>query len=508
MYKRGPFFGKGGSADIYKAKDSHNESEKFAWKQLKPCEGNSARQRFQREIEITSKLNHPQIIEVVFADLLAPDPYFVMPKAAQNLDVAVRFDVDRRLDRNDLFKQICEGVIYAHEKGVYHRDLKPTNVLLTESGAVKICDFGISRDIQSDLEKITKSNDIGGTHPYTAPEQFDSSLKDVDQRADVFSLGKLLYYIYSGKEPYLISEYEVPDKVYEFVKKATDSDRDKRFPSVKIQLEEFLKSVVGVAKPPVACPEPPAKRFSEVQVEVQTLAKSAKGRVFYRDRELEKIVRELHKIMWLNRDLLGLGSSSDKPLKMLEATQILQIMGFEVTKSSTLGNFDVGSHQYQVAGQIDQREKTVVISSQLDAQTTRFTEAHELGHAFLHLQEVMHRDRPLNKYSTVEKAADEEYQANKFAAFFLMPRYQVIEKFRAIFGVEKIGVNQQTAETLFRIEASVLTAHAKNLNGYSRLIAGVTQVGNRPVHSLAEIFRVSTEAMAIRLEELYLVEFP
>jgi Zn-dependent peptidase ImmA (M78 family) len=480
----------------------------FAWKQLKPGVDNSARLRFQREIEIISKLNHPQIIEVVFADLLAPDPYFVMPKAKQNLDVAIKFDVNNRLDKNDLFKQICEGVIYAHGTGVYHRDLKPKNVLLTESGAVKICDFGIARDIQSDLEKITKLNDIGGTHPYTAPEQFDSSLKDIDQRADVFSLGKILYYIYSGREPYLISEDHVPYKVYEFVKKATDSDRNKRFPSIKLQLEEFLKSVVGAPKPSVASPQPQAKRFSEVQIEVQKLAKSAKGRVFFSDRELEKIVRELHKIMWLNRDLLGLGSSSDKPLKMLEATQMLQIMGFKVTKSSNLGNLQVGGHQYQVAGQIDQRAKTVVISSQFDAQTTRFTEAHELGHAFLHLQEVMHRDRPLNGYTSAEKATDEEYQANKFAAFFLMPRYQVIEKFRAIFGVEKIGVNQQTAEALFRINESVLIKYAKSLTGYCRLIAEVTQVGSRPVHSMAEIFRVSTEAMAIRLEELDLVEFP
>lgn len=476
------------------------------WKEIKPDADASIVDRFRREIEILSKLNHPRIAEVVFADLLATTPYLVMPKAKQNLEIAVKFDVTRQIDRIEIFSQICEGMMYVHDEGTLHRDLKPTNILLTEENSVIISDFGLARDLESDEARLTKLNDIGGTRPYSAPEQYDSSLKNIDQRADIFSLGMILYYLLTGQHPYIINSSLVSQPIYDLVKRATDLDRDKRFDNVRQLHDEFLKSVSKSATVDAARDNPRPRRFGEIQVEIQKLAKSARGRGFFRNVEIENIVTELQQIIWLNRDLFG-DDPPDDPLGILDAPMVLRVLGFDVNRSNALGTFYERGKEFQVAGQIDQRRKIVIISNHFDPATTKFTEAHELGHAFLHLQDKLHRDRPLSHTSMVPKGSPEEYQANKFAAYFLMPKKQVLRKFREIFGVDKLEINQETADSLFRSDVSTFISRVGDQKGLARFLAGTSQVGGRQVRSLSEIFGVSIQAMAIRLEEVGIVEF-
>jgi len=91
-----------------------------------------------------------------------------------------------------LFGGVCEAMAYAHERGVVHRDLKPANVLIDEAGEPAVADFGIAKSLAEEGASLTKSNEVMGTIAYLAPEQ-RCSTKRVDRRADVYSLGAVLY---------------------------------------------------------------------------------------------------------------------------------------------------------------------------------------------------------------------------------------------------------------------------------------------------------------------------
>ena len=501
--------GKGSFSKVYQAVSSDGCSD-YAWKELKPDADASDAERFQREVEILSKFNHEHIIGIVFTDLLTPRPYFVMPRARHNLEMLVKFDINRQFDIRKIFNEICEAVIYAHRKGVLHRDLKPQNVLIASDGSVKISDFGLARGFHLHQPGLTKLHETGGTRPYAAPEQFDASLKDVDERADVFSLGKILYYLYTKCDPYLIegSNLNLPAQVYTIIKKATDGDREVRFKNVEALLKDYMESVPGELFPRVSITKLHPKKYVEVQLEAQKIANDNKAEGFIAKEKIESVATELQRLMWVNRELLWGNSSQDNPLKILDPAVAFDLLGFQLTRPTTLGTFFDDGHKYEVAGQINQRTRLVSISRQFDSQVARFTEAHELGHSLLHKQEILHRDRPVNGSHSISNVCPEEYQANKFASYFLMPKKQIQKKFLAIFGTAEFVINQKNAEALTLNNVDTLLSETRNCRGLARLIAGTTQVGSRRVHSLAELFGVSIEAMAIRLEEVGIVRFP
>lgn len=509
MYsKTSQLIGKGNFSEVYQSKSSDGFAN-FAWKQLKSDADASDFIRFRREAEILSKLDHDHIIDIVFADLLAPLPYFVMPRAKQNLEIAVKFDVSRQINIAKVFNEICEAVIYAHSHGVLHRDLKPQNILITNEGSVKISDFGLARGFHFHQPGLTNKNETGGTLPYAAPEQFDHSLKDVDERADVYSLGKILYYLYTKRDPYLIesSQRNLPEKVYNIIKRSIDSDREMRFPNVKDLLEEFNKSIneIPIARKSTKNPRP--KKYVEVQLEAQEIARTYKTAGVATKKNLEQAAIDFQRLMWFNRELLWQNPPQNRVLEILDPVVALHLLGFQVDRSTTLGTFFDHGQRYEVAGQIHQSQRIVSISRQFDREISRFTEAHELGHSLFHKQDVLHRDRPVNGSRSPLNFSVEEHQANSFASYFLMPKKQVREKFQDIFGATAFEISQKNAEALRRNDVNKLLHEARNRRGLARIIAGTTQFKSRRVHSLAELFKVSIEAMAIRLEELGIVDF-
>ena len=157
-------------------------------------------QRFQREAEAIGRLSHPNIVTVY--DLGQTDGQLYM--AMELLEGEdVRSLIEKRVDiplvdRVRLLVQICEGVGYAHSRGVVHRDIKPANILVTNAGHVKILDFGLAR--VSTRATITKKGVILGTPDYMAPEQ--AMGKPVDQRSDVFSAGAVFYEFLTLEKPF------------------------------------------------------------------------------------------------------------------------------------------------------------------------------------------------------------------------------------------------------------------------------------------------------------------
>jgi serine/threonine protein kinase len=158
------------------------------------------RPRFYREARAAAKLNHRNIVTIFEFAEESNVPYIVMEflrgmPLNQRMSGAQPLSLD---DKLSIVAQLCDGLAYAHEQGVVHRDVKPDNVFLLEDGSVKLLDFGIAKLTASNL---TREGDVLGSASYMSPEQVDGS-DSVDGRADVFSTGVLLYELLTGHKPF------------------------------------------------------------------------------------------------------------------------------------------------------------------------------------------------------------------------------------------------------------------------------------------------------------------
>ncbi|MCA9283707.1 MAG: protein kinase, partial [Phycisphaerales bacterium] len=176
----------------------------------------SLQRRFEREVEILGRLQHPGIAQIYDAGSAtvangSAVPYFAMElvRGERLVDYANRRGLDRR-HRLRLLVRICDAVQHAHLNGIIHRDLKPANILVADDpndpeaiGQPKILDFGIARCTADDLAATlrTDAGQILGTLAYMAPEQADGTLGGVDARADVHALGVIAFELLTGQLP-------------------------------------------------------------------------------------------------------------------------------------------------------------------------------------------------------------------------------------------------------------------------------------------------------------------
>jgi len=203
--------GEGGFGTVWMAEQLEPVRRKVALKVIKL--GMDTKQvvaRFEAERQALALMDHPHIAKVLDGGATdAGRPYFVMELVRGQPITAfcddVRLPAARRLE---LFVQVCHAVQHAHQKGIIHRDLKPTNVLVTLHDGVpvpKVIDFGIAKATSAELTRktmFTGFRQMVGTPEYMAPEQAEMSGLDVDTRADVYSLGVLLYELLTGSRPF------------------------------------------------------------------------------------------------------------------------------------------------------------------------------------------------------------------------------------------------------------------------------------------------------------------
>lgn len=164
---------------------------------------------FEREVATLALLHHPGIAPIYHAGRTGDGcPFFTM-ELVQG-EPLTEYVARRQLPltrRLRLFCQVCEAVIYAHQRGVIHRDLKPSNILVDQEGRPRILDFGLARLLRAegDLASIsTVAGSVAGTLAYMSPEQARGEPEAYDTRSDVYSLGVILYQMLTGHLPYAV----------------------------------------------------------------------------------------------------------------------------------------------------------------------------------------------------------------------------------------------------------------------------------------------------------------
>ena len=243
--------GRGGMGVVYKARQKRLD-RLVALKILSPKVGQDPAfaERFAREARAMAMLNHPHIVAVYDfgqtsspllpgegpqavpgvraaggegpANLPSPDGrgvggegplYYFLMEFVDGLNLRRLLDTGKLLPEEALaiVPQICDALQYAHDAGVVHRDIKPENILMDSRGRVKIADFGLAKLVGREVPDVTLTGEgqVMGTPHYMAPEQFEHP-KDVDHRADIYSLGVVFYQMLTGELP--IGKFAPPSR--------------------------------------------------------------------------------------------------------------------------------------------------------------------------------------------------------------------------------------------------------------------------------------------------------
>jgi predicted ATPase/DNA-binding SARP family transcriptional activator len=198
--------GRGGMAVVFLARDLKHDRE-VALKMLLPEVGAAlGRERLEREILVTARLQHPNILPLHDSGEVGGTLYYVMPYVAGE-SLRARLTRERALPVDEalrLTREVADALDHAHARGVVHRDIKPENILLADGHAV-VADFGIAKALSAAAtaaNSVTATNMIIGTPAYMAPEQVAGDAS-VDGRSDVYSLACVLYEMLAGRPPWI-----------------------------------------------------------------------------------------------------------------------------------------------------------------------------------------------------------------------------------------------------------------------------------------------------------------
>lgn len=257
--------GSGGMGTVYKARHT-GLKRMFALKILSPHRAHDpgAVERFKREMAALGKLIHPNIAFATDANE-ADGFYFIAMEYVEGADLARVLRHARRLsvpDACEIARQTAEGLAFIHEREMIHRDIKPSNLLLGEDGLVRVLDLGLARirEPMNESEKITLTGAVMGTADFIAPEQARDS-RDVDIRADIYSLGCTLFALLSGASP-VAAEDSVYEKFKAHHEKAAPSVRS-LVPEVPEELAQLIARMLE--KDAAARPATPADLARELQ---------------------------------------------------------------------------------------------------------------------------------------------------------------------------------------------------------------------------------------------------
>jgi tetratricopeptide (TPR) repeat protein len=268
-YEISEVIGRGGMGVVLKGYDARL-NRVVAIKVLSPVLASDAmaRKRFLREARAAAAVSHPHVITIHAVEGSADPPYLVM-ECVDGSSLQQKLDRDGALPLVEIVRvgaQVASGLAAAHEQGLIHRDVKPSNILL-ENGVerVKITDFGLARAV--DDVGMTRTGEVAGTPQYMSPEQAES--RHVDQRSDLFSLGCVLYAMCTGRSPFRADSTpaalrrvcddrprpireinpDIPGWLVELIDRLLAKDPRKRLPSARVVADEFQRQLAELQFP-------------------------------------------------------------------------------------------------------------------------------------------------------------------------------------------------------------------------------------------------------------------
>jgi eukaryotic-like serine/threonine-protein kinase len=244
--------GEGGMGEVWVAKQTEPVKRRVALKLIKTgMDSRAVIQRFEQERQALAVMDHPNIARVLDGGLTPTgQPFFVM-ELVNGLPLS-RFCDEAKLtprERLELFVPICQALQHAHQKGIVHRDLKPANILVTlidGKPVPKVIDFGVAKAVAGKLTDLSISTQFGavvGTFAYMSPEQAGFAGEDIDTRADIYSLGVILYELLTGLRPIDAKRLERV-ALTEMIRIIREEDPAK--PSTRLSTEESLPSLAAL----------------------------------------------------------------------------------------------------------------------------------------------------------------------------------------------------------------------------------------------------------------------
>jgi len=260
--------GKGGMATVYKA--YHPSLDRYvAIKALHPAfmEHPGFIDRFNREAKVVAKLEHPNIVPIYDYSEHEDRPYLVL-KYVRGETLKARLEKSKLTykESRQIFRVIASALAYAHQQGVLHRDVKPSNVLLDKAGGIYLADFGLARIAETSQTTLSGQMMMGTPH-YISPEQA-KGLGNLDARTDIYSLGVMMYELLVGQVPFhadtpfsvihdqIYSPLPLPrdmnpelnDEMQRALLKALAKNREDRFNDVPEMMSVFLQAFDGLIK--------------------------------------------------------------------------------------------------------------------------------------------------------------------------------------------------------------------------------------------------------------------
>jgi hypothetical protein len=223
----------GGGQSIVDLVTREGDSTEYVRKRLKNIDSPERRSRFAQELRAYSELRHKNILRLIDFDMDPPGkhrPYVVTEYCTGGSLEDGNWPRGTIRQVLEDFLQVCDGLAHAHDRGVVHRDIKPANIFLRSDGTIAIGDFGLC--LFDDAEgRVTAPEEVAGSRWYCAPELGDGRLESVRPSCDVYSLGKLLYWMLTGRvfdrekhrnDDWRLGRADLPMPIYELVNQLLD----------------------------------------------------------------------------------------------------------------------------------------------------------------------------------------------------------------------------------------------------------------------------------------------
>lgn len=256
------FVGHGGMGTYYRAR--HPKLDRFAALKLLPVNPGSDAgliEGFKKEAKAMARLSHRNIIGI-YEFMETESALFLLMEFVEG-DIFERLIDARSFELSEILAiitQVCSALNHAHEHGVIHRDLRPGNTMLDQSGLVKVGDFGMARLMGEELfrRKMTETNLAMGTMDYVAPEQFEAG-QAADHRADIYSVGMMIYKLMTGTLPrgsFVAPSKLVPNltpRIDDIVIRCLQRNPENRFQNVRelwVEVNSMLEAVLTTRQVP------------------------------------------------------------------------------------------------------------------------------------------------------------------------------------------------------------------------------------------------------------------